>query len=85
MDKITRVTTVKEMLQEEFGNNIGFHEIIHKNNSIIVYNKADCGTFIDAALHSFGISVEQLIWNVDSFMRSTDVRTIWNGLLMFHN
>ena len=42
MDKITRVTTVKEMLQEEFGNNIGFHERIHKNKSIIVYNKADC-------------------------------------------
>ena len=64
MDKITRVTTVKEMLQEEFGNTIGFHERIHKNKSIIVYNKADCGTFIDAALHSFGISGQQLICNV---------------------
>ena len=64
MDKITRVTTVKEMLQEEFGNNIGFHERIHKNKNIIVYNKADCGTFIDAALHSLGISDKQLIYNV---------------------
>ena len=41
MDKITKVTTVKEMWQEEFGNNIGFHERIHKNKSIIVYNKAE--------------------------------------------
>ena len=73
------------MLQEEFGNNIGFHERIHKDKSIIVYNKADCGTFIDATLHSFGRSHEQLICNVDSFMISTDIRTIWNGLLMFHN
>ena len=68
MNKITRVTTVKEMLQEEFGNNIGFHERIHKNKNIIVYNKADCGTFIDAALLSFGISGEQLIYNIAKWL-----------------
>ena len=52
------------MLQEEFGNNIGFHERIHKNKSIIVYIKANCVTFIDATLHSFGISDEQLIGKI---------------------
>ena len=43
---------------------LDFTKGIHKNKSIIVYNKADYGTFIDAALHSFGISDEQLIYNV---------------------
>ena len=59
MEGITRVTTIKEMLQEEF------HERIHKNK-MIVYNKAECSPFIDVALHSFGISDEQLIYNVST-------------------
>ena len=69
MERITRVTTIEGMLQEEFGDKIGFHERLY-NKSMIVCNKSESGTFIDAGLHSFRISDEQFIYNVAKRLHS---------------
>ena len=37
-DSGVRSSTIKEMLQTEFGSKIGFHERYHKNKSTIVYD-----------------------------------------------
>ena len=52
------------MLQNEFKDKIGFHARFHKNQSTIVYDAPAGGSYIEAAIYSWGISDEQLLHNV---------------------
>ena len=58
MNPITRSSSVREILEEAFADDIGFHQRVRQDKSALVYNKRGCGTLIDAALDSFGISDE---------------------------
>ena len=51
------------MLENEFGDRIGFHQRFHSNQSTIVYNKSGGGDFIEAAINAWGIDDETLIRN----------------------
>jgi hypothetical protein len=50
-----RTHDVKVMLQETFGDRIGFHQRIRKNESTLVYDKDEGGTFLEAALNCWGV------------------------------
>ena len=55
---------IKSILSDEFKEKIGFHNRYHKNKSTIVYDTESGGTYIEAAINSWGISDEQHINNV---------------------
>ena len=59
-----RPSTIKRMLHNEFPTTTGFHDRFHKNQSTIVYNTSAGGSYVEAAIHSWGISDEQLLNNV---------------------
>ena len=56
-----RSSTVKEMLSDEFGDKIGFHERFHKNKSMIVFNRENTGNYIESAINFWGISTDELL------------------------
>ena len=61
---VTQTSIVKKKFQKEFKDKIGFHDHFHKNQSTIIYDTSAGGSYIEAAIYSWGISDEQLINNV---------------------
>ena len=61
----TKSGTIKQMIEKEFKNKIRFHDRFVKNTSIIVYNASAGGSYIEAAINSWGVSDEQLLNTVD--------------------
>ena len=57
----TKTSTIKNMIQKEFNKEIGFHNRYHKNKSTIVYDTSSGGSFVEAAIHSWGVDDEQLL------------------------
>ena len=55
---------LKEILMKEYGQSIGFKERPQKNQSEWVYDVASGWSYIDAAIHSTGISDEKLMENL---------------------
>ena len=47
-------------IQKEFNEKMGFHNRYHKNESTIVYDTSSGGSFVEAAIHSWGVGDEQL-------------------------
>ena len=68
-EKCQRTSIVKEMLENEFGNRIGFHMRSQVNQSWIVFDVSKGGNFIEAALNSWGISDDDLLYNLAQRMR----------------
>jgi hypothetical protein len=64
-------SNIKEMLQKEFQERIGFHERFHKNESSLVYDKTAGGSYIEAAIYSWGVSDEQLVNTVARRIKDT--------------
>ena len=62
LEKFTQARSLKEILEKEFGDRIGFHKRYHVTESTIVFNRTD-GDFIEAAINSWGIDPEQLLRN----------------------
>ena len=60
----TKSTYIKEILQKEFGTDIGFHDWLRKNESILVYDTR--GGYIEAAFYSLGVSDAQVVRNAAS-------------------
>ena len=54
---------------KEFGDSIGFHIRQQRNMSELVYDVAVGGTYIKAAIFSWGISDENLVVNVVGHLR----------------
>ena len=52
---------VKEVLINEYGDDIGVHERLEKNKSEFLYDTNGGSNYIEAAFNSFGITDEQLI------------------------
>ena len=59
LEKFTQAWSLKEILEKEFGDRIGFHKRYHVTESTVVFNRTDGGDFIEAAINSWGIDPEQ--------------------------
>ena len=59
-----KTSNLRRMLEKGFGDKIGFHVRFQKNQSMIVYDVSNGGSFIKAALNAWGISGDNLINNV---------------------
>ena len=70
-DSLTKSSTIKQMLQNEFKGQLGFHDRFHKNQSTIVYDASAGGSYIEAAIYSWGVSDEQLLNNAARRLRET--------------
>lgn len=70
-ESVTKTSTIKQMLQNEFKDKIGFHDRFHKNQSTIAYDASAGGSYIEAAIYSWGVSNEQLLNNVARRLRET--------------
>ena len=55
---------LKQLLIDEYGNNIGFKERNSKNQSEWVYDANGGGDYIECAVNSLGISTDQLLHNL---------------------
>ena len=66
-----RTSYLKKILEDEFGSRIGFHERYHRNKSTIVYDTSKGGSYIEAAIHSWGISDDQLLQNTSRRLRDS--------------
>ena len=64
---------VKEVLINEYGDDIGFQERPEKNKSEFVYDTKGGGNYIEAAFNPFGITDEQLILNLVPFKHIKEV------------
>ena len=56
-----KTSYIKELVEKEFKDELGFHERYHHNQSTIVFKRGEGGSFIEAALYSWGISDEQIV------------------------
>jgi hypothetical protein len=52
---------IKDILQNEFQDQIGFHQHFHKNYSALVLDRSAGGSNIEADIYSWGVSDNQLI------------------------
>ena len=68
-ENITKSSTIKQMIVKAFKNKIGFHDHFVKNTSTIVYNASTGGSYIEAAINSWGVSDEQLLNTVARCLR----------------
>ena len=59
-----KTSRIKQLLKEQFGNKLGFHDRYHKNQSTIVYDTTARGSYIEAAINFWVVSDEQLINSV---------------------
>ncbi len=50
----TQSSTIKQLLQKEFEDKLGFHDRFHKNKSTIVYDTTGGGSYIETAIYSWG-------------------------------
>ena len=63
MPPVQCTKSVKSILEQVFGDKIGFHNRVDANKSTIVYDKCGGGGFIEAALHSWGVDDETVLQN----------------------
>ena len=56
-----KTSRIKQLLKEQFGNKLGFHDSYRKNQSTIVYDTTAGGSYIEAAINLWGVSDELLI------------------------
>ena len=58
-----------QILEKEFGDAIDFHNQFHKNQGSIVYDVSKGGSYIEAATNAWGISDDDFLHNVASWLR----------------
>lgn len=66
---------IKDIVTKEFGNIIGFHARLQKNNSHLVYHIAGAASYIEAALSSIEVSDEKLVMDVASCLNKQICQT----------
>lgn len=66
-----RTSYIKKILEDTFGDELGFHNRFQKNESTIVYDSKSGGTYIEAAINSWGIDKEHLMNSVARHLRDT--------------
>ena len=71
-----RTFDVKIMLEEAFGERIGFHDRYRKNESTLVYDKNNGGSFLEAALNCWGVTDERLFEIAGKSLREMSPRVL---------
>ena len=56
-----RTSLLKEMLQKEFGQSVGFHNRFQKKESCIVFDVSKGGTYIEVSINFWGISEDDML------------------------
>ena len=59
--KSVKSAVIKTLIQNEYGDNVGFHLRYHRNQSALVYDKRAAGSYTEAAICSWGVIYEQLL------------------------
>ena len=52
MTTCNNTTSLKRLLQKQFGNILGFHKRYHANKSTIVYDTTCGGSYVESAMYS---------------------------------
>ena len=63
-EKDYRTSYIRPLLSDEFGEEIGFQNHFQKNESTLVYDRSNGGTFLEYAVNSWGLNIEDLLRNV---------------------
>ena len=71
---------LKEMLQKEFGQSIGFHNRFQKKQSFFVFDVSKSGMHIEAAINFWGISEDGMLKMWPKYLNKKQRNLkIWNG------
>ena len=55
---------IKTLIQKQFGDDVGFHLWHQRNQCAVVYDNRAGGSYIDAAIYSWGVSDKRLLETV---------------------
>ena len=66
---IVKSSHVRDLLEQEFGNKIGFHGREHQNKSAIVYNPNLTGSYIEAGINFRNVETPAVLKEAASRMR----------------
>eukprot|EP00795_Rhopilema_esculentum_P001945 gene1945-17483_t len=66
-----RTLYIKKILEDNFGDELGFHNRFQKNESTIVYDSQSGGTYIEVTINSWGIDKEHSMNSVAHHLRDT--------------
>ena len=59
-EKDYRTLYIKSLFSDEFKEEIGFQNCVQKNESMLVYDRGDGGTFLGPAVNSWWLNIEDL-------------------------
>ena len=63
-DKQFKTSYIRNIISEEFGDQFSFHNRVHKNASTFVFDSSEGGSFLESAVNSWGLPIEELLRNV---------------------
>ena len=63
-EKVYKTSYIKTLISEEFKDQIIFHNRYQKNESTLVFSLCERGSFLESALNSWGLPIEDLLHNV---------------------
>ena len=63
-EKVYKAFYIKTLISEEFKDQVIFHNQYQKNESTLVFSRCGGGSFLESALNSWGLPIEDLLHNV---------------------
>ena len=63
-EKVYKALYIKTLISEEFKDQVIFHNQYQKNESTLVFSRCGGGSFLESALNSWGLPIEDLLHNV---------------------
>ena len=63
-EKVYKTSYIKTLISEEFKDQVIFHNRYQKNESTLVFSRCEGGSFLESALNSWGLPIEDLLHNV---------------------
>ena len=70
-----RTHDIRVMLENNFGDSVGFHTRYRRNESTFVFDKKNCGCYIEAAMNGWAVSDERLVEILGSRLRDNVRKT----------
>ena len=63
-EKVCKTSYIQTLISEEFKDQIIFRNRYQKNESTLVFSRCGGGSFLESALNSWGLPIEDLLHNV---------------------
>ena len=63
-EKQYKTSYIRNIISEEFGDQIAFHDRLQRNASTFVFDSSEGGSFLESAVNSWGLPIEELLHNV---------------------